>query len=266
MKIAAGITPIYNGTALTYSSTTGKFELISVNKRNDDCEACGTKATLTKDLIDYDKFCRMEPIKPIKILSPEERITVQEYEQILKSGKKHILIDVRPQNHQDIVKLDNAFTITLEEIVTGSGAELVQKLADKLIETEPESDKHKIFVMCRRGIASQRGVRELQKRLKHGQKRSIRKCRFIDDSFDFLSELFPLFFIIFFLLQKLLFVSFVLLSSKLSFVKKRVAGQLLSCWILFFCCVMYFCLKQKFDDKSIRLSILLLFFHLFLTF
>ena len=167
MKIAAGIKPIYNGFALTYSSLTGKFDVIQVDKRADDCEACGNKATLTKDLIDYDDFCGVEPVKPVKILSPEERITVQEYEKVLNSRKKHILIDVRPKNQQEIVKLDNAFTITLEEIVTGNGADLIQKLADRLIETAPDEDKHQIFVMCRRGVASQRGVREIQKRLKN---------------------------------------------------------------------------------------------------
>lgn len=163
IKIAAGIAPAYAGVLLLYDGLSGKFRHVQLRKRKDDCISCGKTPSITTDLIDYEAFCGVTCAPPVKILAPEERVTVQEYSSVLQSKQKHILIDVRPQLQQDIIKLDNAVSIPLARIVKEDGVQMVQDLIDKTF-TEPSEPK-KVFVMCRRGNASQKATRELKNRL-----------------------------------------------------------------------------------------------------
>lgn len=163
IKIAAGIAPAYAGVLLLYDGLSGKFRHVQLRKRKDDCISCGKAPSITSDLIDYEAFCGVTCAAPVKILAPEERVTVQEYNSVLQSKQKHILIDVRPQLQQDIIKLDNAVSIPLARIVKEDGVQMVQDLIDKTF-TEPSEPK-KVFVMCRRGNASQKATRELKNRL-----------------------------------------------------------------------------------------------------
>lgn len=161
IKIISGIPPSYAGVLLLYDGLTGKFRNVELRKRNAECVSCGDNPTVTKELMDYDELCGVKCAStvPVKILLPEERITVQQYSDILKSNQPHLLIDVRPQIQQDIVKLENAITITLAEIVKGSGKDQIKDLVDEKLKSASEK---KIYVMCRRGFASQKAVRELK--------------------------------------------------------------------------------------------------------
>lgn len=98
------------------------------------------------------------------ILKPEERVTPQLYnEEVFKTNKPHLLIDVRPMDHQKIVKLDHSISLPLDQIVNGNGVEEMKKLIqEKLGSVE---GKKQVFVMCKLGIASQKAVRELKNRL-----------------------------------------------------------------------------------------------------
>lgn len=166
IKIAAGLKPSYAGTLLLFDGLTGQFRKVELRKRKDDCVSCGNNPTITKELIDYDAFCgiKCDSAQQLKILEPEERVTVEEYKQVLDSNEPHLLIDVRPQLQQDIVKLDNAISIPLGQIVKGDGIDKITTLiGEKLDQTSDV--KKKIFFMCRRGNASQKAVRELKNRL-----------------------------------------------------------------------------------------------------
>lgn len=165
IKIAAGIAPAYAGVLLLYDGLSGKFRHVQLRKRKDDCISCGKSPSITTDLIDYDAFCGVTCAAPVRILTPEERVTVQEYNSVLQSKAKHILIDVRPQLQQDIVKLDNAISIPLARLVKGDGVQMVQGLIDKTFTDDQSTEPKKIFVMCRRGNASQKATRELKNRL-----------------------------------------------------------------------------------------------------
>ena len=166
IKIAAGIPPAYAGVLLLYEGLSGKFRHVQLRKRKDDCISCGKNPTITTDLMDYDAFCGVTcgSTTGVKILGPEERVTVQEYNSVLQSKQPHVLIDVRPQLQQDIIKLDNAISIPLGQIVKEDGLQMVQDLIDKTFD-EKATEPKKIFVMCRRGNASQKAVRELKNKL-----------------------------------------------------------------------------------------------------
>ncbi|OTF82076.1 adenylyltransferase and sulfurtransferase MOCS3-like protein [Euroglyphus maynei] len=166
IKIAAGLKPSYAGTLLLFDGLTGQFRKVELRKRKDDCVSCGNNPTITDKLIDYNAFCgiKCDSVQPMKILEPEERVTVETYKQVIDSNEPHLLIDVRPQLQQDIVKLDNAISIPLGQIVKGNGVDKITELIEEKWDKN-SSEKKKIFVMCRRGNASQKAVRELKNRL-----------------------------------------------------------------------------------------------------
>ncbi|KAI2805764.1 Molybdenum cofactor synthesis protein 3 [Blomia tropicalis] len=164
IKIAADIPPAYAGILLLYDGLSGKFRNVQLRKRKDDCISCGKNPTITTDLMDYEKFCGVQCAKPVRILEQDERVTVQDYHEVLKSNQPHLLIDVRPQLQQDIIKLEHAVSIPLGVIVKSDGIEMVKDLIEDKFQGKNNSTQ-KIFVMCRRGIASQKAVRELKNKL-----------------------------------------------------------------------------------------------------
>lgn len=166
IKIAAGLKPSYAGKLLLFDGLSGQFRKVELRKRKDDCISCGNNPTITNELIDYNKFCGIQcgSAKKQEIIDPEERVTAEQYKQVIDSNEPHLLIDVRPQLHYDIVKLDNAISVPLGQIIKGNGVDKITELIDE--KWDPNSnEKKKIFVMCRRGIASQKAVVELKKRL-----------------------------------------------------------------------------------------------------
>ena len=165
IKIAAGIPPSYAGILLLYEGLSGKFRHIQLRKRQEKCISCGMNPTITTDLIDYEAFCGIKCETALNILQPEERITVQEYKEILDSNQLHLLIDVRPQIQQDIIKLDNAISIPLSQIVKEDGVQVVRDLIGKTFHSDVTGTSKKVLIMCRRGNASQIAVRELKNKL-----------------------------------------------------------------------------------------------------
>lgn len=159
IKIVSGIGPSYAGTLLLYDGLSGKFRSVVLRKKKLDCISCGTNRTITPELMDYSEFCGIQCGLPVNILDSTERATAEEYHQLLQSNEPHLLIDVRPMEHQNIVKLEHAHSIPLNQILEGNGVEKVKELIEK--HNQNKSVK-KIFVMCRRGFTSQQAVRVLK--------------------------------------------------------------------------------------------------------
>jgi adenylyltransferase/sulfurtransferase len=67
----------------------------------------------------------------------------------------HLLIDCRPQLQQDICKVNHAISIPLADIQKEDGLKLVKELVKK-------NNVSEIYVMCRKGNASQIAVRYLK--------------------------------------------------------------------------------------------------------
>lgn len=169
IKIAAGLKPSFAGILFLFDGLRGDFRTVTLRNRQEDCISCGNNPTITNKLMDYESFCgiKCDSATGLRILAPEERITVQEYENILNSNEPHLLIDVRPQLQQDIVKLDNAYSIPLSEMVKPGGMERIEKMLqnedDFKANHYDQYKTKKIFMICRRGNASQKAVREAKK-------------------------------------------------------------------------------------------------------
>ncbi|PSN42529.1 Adenylyltransferase and sulfurtransferase MOCS3 [Blattella germanica] len=88
------------------------------------------------------------------MLSEEDRITAKQYEKF--SNEPHVLIDVRSPMEFEICHLPGSLNIPLKDLKSES---TIQRL--------------KVFVVCRRGNDSQKGVLALQESLK-GLKVSVK--------------------------------------------------------------------------------------------
>lgn len=156
LKIGAGIRPAYAGKMLLFDGQLGLFRHVKLAGRKSDCEACGSTSRLARDLIDYDSFCDIKcdiGQQTNDLLKPEQRLTVEQYRDILESGKAHVLVDVRPKDQSDVSRFGHAVQLPLMQLVRdpeGSYGQIKSK-----IDSNGATD---IYVVCRRGIASQRGM------------------------------------------------------------------------------------------------------------
>lgn len=160
IKIGSGLKPAYAGKMLIYDGQLGLFRHITLNKRRKDCEACGPNSKLNHELIDYEKFCGQKSCengaKPVDILEPDERVSVEEYLKILNSKEPHVLVDVRPLSHSDVSKFSHALAIPVAKLMQDPDG--INSIKEALRQNKTD----KIYVVCRRGIASQRGTRIIQ--------------------------------------------------------------------------------------------------------
>lgn len=162
IKIGIGRRPSYAGFMLFFDGMLGTHRLVQTSPRRANCEACGENSKLDRDLIDYEKFCSVEtcekqPVDNNDILDSDERITVEQYRDILQSGEPHVLIDVRPKSHSDASRLSNALQIPVDSLLKDSAGSLAMIREELSLKRT-----NQIYVVCRRGIASQRGTRIIQ--------------------------------------------------------------------------------------------------------
>lgn len=116
--------------------------------RKADCLACSgkiTKEIISRGDINYAEFCG---VVNYNVLKPEERITIEEYAKVVSSD--HVLIDVRPIEHFDIIHLPNSVNIPLDRL----------KRIDNKDELGFDTDKP-VYTVCRYGNDSQYASRYL---------------------------------------------------------------------------------------------------------
>jgi adenylyltransferase/sulfurtransferase len=141
-------------TFLIYSgmSSSSPFRSIKLRSRRLDCFACSTKASLgleslTLGLLDYVAFCGL--VNPVKLLSPEERISAQKYAELERGvGKDHILVDVREKVQFDICSLEGSINVPFSKI-QGSRPLPDTPWLDSVSKDTP------IYIVCRLGNDSQ---------------------------------------------------------------------------------------------------------------
>lgn len=182
VRIAAQLEPAYAGKMLLYDGQLGRFRHITLSKRRPDCQACGPDAQLGRQLIDYASFCKSSGCQATSsqpsgsggaqtsLLSPSERISVAEYRALLESGRPHLLLDVRPSSHSQVARFAHAIQMPLAEMMMQPQASFAKIIASQqqLEAQHPEAaaaSERLVFVVCRRGIASQRGARLVQQLL-----------------------------------------------------------------------------------------------------
>lgn len=102
------------------------------------------------------------PLK-LNLLPADSRISSKEYNQRVVNGEAHILVDVRPAHHFNIISLPNSLNIPLSSL-EGRLPEISSALKEEAERkgTNPDSNAH-LYVVCRRGNDSQRAVQHLHK-------------------------------------------------------------------------------------------------------
>ncbi|XP_036039897.1 adenylyltransferase and sulfurtransferase MOCS3 [Onychomys torridus] len=166
LKIAAGLGTSYSGSMLLFDGLGGHFRRIRLRGRRPDCVVCGQQPTVTR-LQDYEAFCgssATDKCRALKLLSPEERISVTDYKRLLDSGAPHILLDVRPQVEVDICRLPHALHIPLDQLERRD-ANSLKLLGDALRDGKQDSQEGEpvsVYVICKLGNDSQKAVRVLQ--------------------------------------------------------------------------------------------------------
>ncbi|XP_004585959.2 adenylyltransferase and sulfurtransferase MOCS3 [Ochotona princeps] len=166
LKIAAGLGPSYSGSLLLFDALGGHFRCIRLRRRRPDCAACGERPTVTA-LQDYEAFCgasATDRCRSLQLLSPEERISVTDYKQLLDSGAPHLLLDVRPQVEVDICGLPHALHVPLKHLERRD-AQSLELLAEAVRERRRDAREGaalSVFVICKLGNDSQKAVKILQ--------------------------------------------------------------------------------------------------------
>ncbi|CAI6339737.1 unnamed protein product [Periconia digitata] len=155
------------------------FRSIRLRARKPKCAACSAHATVTPEALnsgslDYVQFCGM--IDPVNLLSPDERISAENYAKLrsevnpytgMEPAKdSHVLVDVREKVQFELCSIDGSVNIPFADV---SGFPIPQPTASAAIpddshwvhELKNIPDKP-IFVVCRRGNDSQVVVRKLK--------------------------------------------------------------------------------------------------------
>ncbi|KAL2889947.1 Adenylyltransferase and sulfurtransferase uba4 [Ceratocystis lukuohia] len=135
------------------------FRSIKMTSRRPNCFACGSESTLSQKSLqdgslDYIQFCGTT--LPIRILKPEERVTVTDYRKV-QFAENHLLLDVRGKEHFSVGSLENAVNVPLSNIPATREPEGALEILCR--DMPPDSP---IYVICRQGEDSQVAVQRLK--------------------------------------------------------------------------------------------------------
>jgi len=167
IKIAAGIGCPFAGRLVLYDGLDGEFRCVKVRGRQKKCAVCGDSPTIT-NLIDYEFFCGVasagDKCHNLNILSPSERVKASEYADFVKTGKPHLLVDVRMPVELEITKLPTTtHNVPMDEFTKPEGhCSLLNILRDDVHRRVSDHLPLPLYVVCRRGNDSQLAVRKLQ--------------------------------------------------------------------------------------------------------
>ncbi|KAB0369107.1 hypothetical protein FD755_019112 [Muntiacus reevesi] len=121
--------------------------------------ACGEQPTVA-DLQDQESFCGSSAAdkgRSLRLLSPEERISVMDCKRLLDSGAPHLLLDVRPQVEVDICRLPHALHIPLKRLERWD-AESLKVLGEAICEGKQGAQERAsvpIYAICKLGSDSE---------------------------------------------------------------------------------------------------------------
>lgn len=175
------------------------FRSIRLRSRKPKCAACSAQSTVTPEALqsgslDYVQFCGI--INPIQALTPQERVSAENYAKLLTAvnpytgtvsdRNNHILLDVREKVQFELCHIDGSINIPFSTIAATrapgiesprsefSGMDIDEMdWVEKLRQTEKP-----IFVVCRLGNDSQLTVKKMKELgLSSGGKRFIGDIR-----------------------------------------------------------------------------------------
>ena len=157
IKIIIGLPGVLTGKLLLFDGSQTTFRNVRLRLKSPKCLVCSDEPKIT-ELIDYEQFCQMKATDKdshLSLLEAHERITVQEYEEILKNDNDHLMIDVRGVNEFEICQLGKSINIPIKEVLAGKRNEEIVSAA--------KNQKKPVYLLCRRGNDSQLAVAYLRK-------------------------------------------------------------------------------------------------------
>ena len=114
-----------------------EFKKLNLRK-NPECVICGPNPTIT-ELIDYEEFCGVAAFGDEMLLSPDDVISVQQFDQLRRNAESHILLDVREPHEREISSIGGSILIPKAQI-------------DKMNRDLNKEDL--IIIYCKAGIRS----------------------------------------------------------------------------------------------------------------
>ncbi|XP_077267440.1 ubiquitin-like activating enzyme 4 [Temnothorax americanus] len=163
LKIILDMPDVISGRLLLFDGMETKFHNVRLRPKMTDCAICGEHRAI-HELIDYEKFCgaKANDKDPnLNLLRKEERISVEEYNQIVKiDSKPHILIDVRSPEEYQICHLQNSINIPLPQLSKDYNLQLIN---DNIKKAQEEHRSVDLYLLCRRGNDSQKAAQYLNK-------------------------------------------------------------------------------------------------------
>lgn len=168
IKIACGMESSFCQKMLLFDGQEGTFRTIKLRPKQPNCIVCGQRPEIT-ELIDYQQFCGSRPDdkeKSLSLLGCEDRISVQEYKEVLDLGQKHVLVDVRMPVEMEICQLPaEVYNLPVncldrEDHLASLRNHIVSKSAGVQNQAFP------VYVVCRRGNDSQIAVQKLKNHIK----------------------------------------------------------------------------------------------------
>ncbi|XP_056623954.1 adenylyltransferase and sulfurtransferase MOCS3 [Triplophysa dalaica] len=152
---------------LMFDGQEGRFRSIRLRAKQAGCAVCGETPTVTQ-LQDYERFCgsaATDKCRRLNILTKEQRVSVQEYKEIVDSSTPHLLLDVRPKVEVDICCLKTSINIPLASLEEKK-SEQISLLKDQICELKQHggiTSQVPVFVLCKLGNDSQKAVQVLEK-------------------------------------------------------------------------------------------------------
>lgn len=177
------------------------FRSIRLRSRKLKCAACSAQATVSPEVLesgslDYVQFCGS--ISPINALTPQERISAENYAQLrsgvnpftgtVSSKDNHILVDVREKVQFELCSIDGSVNVpfsvvsatssTSHNLNTPSPRSNPMEVDENDWVTHLRQTEKPIFVVCRLGNDSQVTVKKMKELgLDYGGKRYIGDIR-----------------------------------------------------------------------------------------
>ncbi|CAO2835890.1 unnamed protein product [Amaranthus hypochondriacus] len=164
IKIASNVGEPLSGRMLIFDALSGRIRVVKIRGQSPQCEACGEKSAFTPEKFrefDYEMFTHspLSTAPPkLNLIPADSRISCKEYHEKVANEEAHILIDVRPAHHFDIISLPNSLNIPLSSLESRL-PEISAALKEE--ETRKGVSDASLYTVCRRGNDSQRAVQLL---------------------------------------------------------------------------------------------------------
>lgn len=146
--------PAREQTMLLFSGMTdgAPFRSVRMRGKRKDCFACSENAELTLDYLkssmDYAQFCGI--ILPVQLLPETDRISADQYNEVVKQGTNHILLDVRPKEQFSLANLAGSINVPINRFTSHRDSDTLPEgiPADLPVDVP-------VYLVCRVGNDSQ---------------------------------------------------------------------------------------------------------------